>query len=84
MALSDEQKQVVATWVAAGDNLSAVQRKLAEQFKISMTYMDVRFLVDDLNLKLKDAKPKADMTIGKPEAGEAARTPGRRTFPKKQ
>ena len=25
-----------------------------------MTYMDVRFLVDDLNLRLKDAAPKVD------------------------
>ncbi len=60
MSLSPEQKQAVATWVAAGDNLSAVQKKLAEQFKVSMTYRDVRFLVDDLDLALKDAAPKVD------------------------
>lgn len=60
MTLTPEQKQAVANWVAAGDNLSAVQKKLLEQFKISLTYMDVRFLVDDLNLALKDAAPKAD------------------------
>jgi hypothetical protein len=60
MSLSAEQKQTVAGWVAAGDNLSAVQKKLAEQFKISMTYRDVRFLVDDLNLELKDPAPKVD------------------------
>jgi hypothetical protein len=60
MTLSPEQKQTVASWVAAGDNLSSVQKKLAEQFKISMTYRDVRFLVDDLNLELKDPAPKAD------------------------
>jgi hypothetical protein len=60
MTLTPEQKQAVASWVAAGDNLSAVQKKLVEQFKISMTYRDVRFLVDDLNLALKDAAPKVD------------------------
>ena len=60
MSLSPEQKQTVASWVAAGDNLSAIQKKLSEQFKISMTYMDVRFLVDDLDLTLKDAAPKVD------------------------
>ena len=48
MSLTPEQKQAVASWVAAGDNLSLVQKKLTEQFKVSMTYMDVRFLVDDL------------------------------------
>ncbi len=60
MSLTPEQKQTVASWVAAGDNLSAVQKKLAEQFKVSLTYRDVRFLVDDLNLELKDPAPKVD------------------------
>ncbi|MBC8010484.1 MAG: hypothetical protein H7067_10355 [Burkholderiales bacterium] len=60
MSLTPEQKATVSTWIAAGDNLSAVQKKLREQFQISMTYMDVRFLVDDLNLTLKDPAPKAD------------------------
>lgn len=62
MTLSPEQKQAVASWVAAGDNLSTVQKKLAEQFKLSLTYMDVRFLVDDLGLELKNATPKASAT----------------------
>jgi hypothetical protein len=60
MTLTPEQKISVSEWVAAGDNLYAVQKKLADQFKVSMTYMDVRFLVDDLNLQLKDPAPKAD------------------------
>ena len=60
MTLTPEQKQAVSQWVAAGDNLSAIQKKLSDQFKVSMTYMDVRFLVDDLNLALKDPTPKAD------------------------
>jgi hypothetical protein len=62
MTLTPEQKQAVSAWVAAGDNLSVVQKKLSEQFKISMTYRDVRFLVDDLGLELKNAAPKADAT----------------------
>ncbi|MFZ9682255.1 MAG: hypothetical protein ACO3DQ_03505 [Cephaloticoccus sp.] len=57
MSLTPEQKQAVAGWVAAGDNLSNVQKKLREEFQIAMTYMDVRFLVDDLELTLKDPPP---------------------------
>jgi hypothetical protein len=73
MNLTPEQKQAVATWVAAGDNLSALQKKLMEQFQVSMTYRDVRFLVDDLNLELKDAAPKVDASdVSKPAA---AKTP---------
>ncbi len=60
MSLTPEQKQVVAQWVTEGDNLSIVQKKLLEEFEITMTYMDVRFLVDDLELTLKDAAPKVD------------------------
>ncbi|MGC4071582.1 MAG: hypothetical protein QM760_03560 [Nibricoccus sp.] len=85
MALTPEQKQTVASWVAAGDNLSAIQKKLSEQFKISMTYMDVRFLVDDLDLSLKDAAPKVDTSDvskaqpAKPKspAAKAPAAPGR-------
>lgn len=60
MSLTPEQKKAVSDWVASGDNLSNVQKKLLEQFKVSMTYRDVRFLVDDLDLALKDAAPKID------------------------
>jgi hypothetical protein len=62
MSLTPEQKAAVSSWIAAGDNLSAVQKKLRDQFQVSMTYMDVRFLVDDLNLTLKDPTPKADVS----------------------
>ncbi len=62
MPITPEQKAAVASWVAAGDNLSAVQKKLTEQFKVSLTYRDVRFLVDDLNLELKDPAPKVDLS----------------------
>jgi len=73
MTLTPEQKQAVSTWVAAGDNLSAIQKKLSEQFKVSMTYMDVRFLVDDLNLALKDPTPKVDTSdITKAQAARPA------------
>jgi hypothetical protein len=74
MPLTPEQKQTVAAWVAAGDNLSAVQKKLAEHFKISMTYRDVRFLVDDLNLELKDPAPKVDTS-------DVSKTPPRPAAP---
>ena len=73
MTLTPEQKQTVASWVAAGDNLSAIQKKLADQLKVSMTYMDVRFLVDDLGLELKNAAPKADAS----DLAKAAKAPAR-------
>ena len=79
MTLTPEQTKAVSEWVAAGDNLYAVQKKLADELKISMTYKDVRFLVDDLNLQLKDPKPKADasdVSKGAPAAAPAPAAPG--------
>ena len=81
MSLTPEQKQTVATWVAAGDNLSTVQKKLIEQFKVSMTYMDVRFLVDDLGLELKNATPKADTSDVTKAAPPAGMVPPSRSTP---
>lgn len=54
MEIGPEHRQVVAAWIEDGLSLAEVQRKLSEEFKISMTYMDVRFMVDDLELSLKD------------------------------
>lgn len=77
MTLTPEQKAAVSDWIAAGDNLSSVQKKLREQFSVSMTYMDVRFLVDDLNLNLKDPAPKADANdVTKPVPPSGSRAPG--------
>jgi hypothetical protein len=78
MTLTPEQKAAVATWVTAGDNLSVVQKKLNDQFKLSLTYRDVRFLVDDLDLTLKDPAPKVDttdVTKAQPAAKPAAEKP---------
>lgn len=60
MELTSEQQVTVTQWVQAGDDLSAIQKRLKEELGISMTYMDVRFLVDDLNLALLDKESKPD------------------------
>jgi hypothetical protein len=75
MSLTPEQAATVSNWVAAGDNLSTIQKKLREQFSVALTYMDVRFLVDDLNLQLKDAPKKvdaSDVTKTQPKPAPAA------------
>lgn len=86
MQLTPEQKTAVASWVAAGDNLSVVQKKLADEFKISLTYRDVRFLVDDLDLALKDPAPKVDTSdvtkaqAPKPAAAAKGAAPEKKGF----
>lgn len=55
MNLSDEQKSVVCQWVSEGESIARIQNLLKEQFSIGLTYMDVRFLVDDLGVTYKDS-----------------------------
>jgi len=57
MNLDDVQRQRVTAWVLAGAKLSEIQNRLAEEFGLKLTYMEVRFLVDDLKLTLKDPEP---------------------------
>lgn len=57
MNLTDEQRQRVAAWIAQGAKLSEVQNRLASELGIKLTYMEARFLVDDLKLTPKDPEP---------------------------
>ena len=54
MQLTDEQKKAVARWVEEGCSLAEIQKKLAEEFHVSATYMDVRLLVIDLGLEIRE------------------------------
>jgi hypothetical protein len=55
MNLTDEQKQVVSQWVTEGESIAKIQNLLKEHFNVGLTYMDVRFLVDDLGVVYKDS-----------------------------
>ncbi|MBN8248936.1 MAG: hypothetical protein J0L84_16025 [Verrucomicrobia bacterium] len=57
MQLTAEQQQQVRQWVADGLKLSEVQKRLETEFGLRPTYMDVRFLVDDLRVMPKDPDP---------------------------
>lgn len=60
MTLTDEQKAAVAGWIGEGVSLSEVQKRLEADFEIRMTYMDLRFMVDDLDLEIQSEAPKFD------------------------
>ncbi len=71
MNLDEAQRKRVAEWIAQGLKLSEIQSRLASDLGVSMTYMDVRLLVDDLKLTPKDAEPAkaVSATISGPAAG---------------
>jgi len=59
MKLDDNQRLAVGKWIAEGAKLSEIQNRLAAEFGLKLTYMEARFLVDDLKLTPKDPeRPK--------------------------
>ena len=64
MNLDEGQRRKVAEWIEQGLKLSEIQDKLAADLGVRMTYMEVRFLIDDLKLRPKDILPVATLAIG--------------------
>jgi hypothetical protein len=64
MKLDPSQQEQVAKWAADGDSLSDIQKKIATELGLKMTYMETRFLVEDLEVPLSDGEPE------EPEAKE--------------
>ncbi len=72
MELQEEQKAKVRAWAAEGCGLSEIQRRMSEELGITMTFMDVRFLVLDLGVEIKDRheEPKEKTALQADVAGE--------------
>lgn len=67
MEPSAEQKVAIASWVRGGASIAAVQERLARDFGLSLTYMETRFLVDDLDLSLQEQEaPSAPDGLSSP------------------
>lgn len=94
MNLDQSQKQKVSAWIAEGLKLAEIQKRLVSEFGVNLTYMEVRFLVDDLKLVPKDpavpqapVAPKAEPALppppgtGTPASAAAGGMPGPETTP---
>jgi hypothetical protein len=68
MSLTDDQKKQVTQWLQGGAKLSDVQTRIEKEFGLRMTYMDVRFLVDDLKVLPKDAEQPKSLEPALPKA----------------
>jgi len=69
MNLNDAQKKSVVEWIAQGMKLSEIQRRINSEFGIVMTYIEVRFLVDDLKLTPKDPEPPKPVELAGRQSG---------------
>jgi len=57
MNLDEAQRQKVVAWIAQGLKLAEIQNRLISECGLTLTYMEVRMLVDDLKLMPKDPEP---------------------------
>lgn len=64
MELSQEQKETVKTWVEQkGLTPAEVQKKIAAEFNIHFTYLEIRLLISELDCTLKDREPHTDKQL---------------------
>lgn len=81
MNLTDEQKNTIRQWLDEGLSVADVQSKLDNEFKVSMTYMEVRFLLDDLKatpidpVEPEPEKPEEPPATAAPDPSPAAPAP---------
>lgn len=77
MNLDDAQKQQVAAWISQGLKLAEIQQRLTQEFGVRMTYMEVRLLMSELELKPKDVlQPPAPAADLLKNSAHAANAPG--------
>lgn len=60
MKLNEEQISQIKKILAEGASISDVQKYISENFSLSMTFMDTRFLLDDLDLEIKKEEKLAE------------------------
>jgi len=64
MNLDQTQRQKIQEWLEQGLKLGDIQKKLAAEFSVNITYMELRFLLDDLKLKPKEQAPPPSPPTG--------------------
>ncbi|CAI8277121.1 MAG: Uncharacterised protein [Opitutia bacterium UBA7350] len=69
MQLTEEQLEAVKDWVRAGESLATIQNRLRETMNVAMTYMEVRFLLDDLDV-VSEVVETPEVEEGLEEAAE--------------
>ncbi len=70
-SLSSEQIATIQSWADEGDGLSEIQSKLGSEFDAKVTYLETRFLLEDLGVELKkDPVPEPEPEVEEEEAAE--------------
>ena len=74
-SLSPEQISQIQAWADEGDGFPEIQKKLRDEFEIRITYLETRFLLEDLKIELKPApepepEPEPEVVADEVPAGD--------------
>jgi len=70
-SLTAEQIATIQSWADEGDGLSEIQSKLGSEFEAKVTYLETRFLLEDIGVELKkEPEPEPEPEVEE-EAEEA-------------
>lgn len=58
--LTQDQQEAVEKWAEEGANLNEIQGRLKSEFGLTLTYLDARLLITDLEIKLREKKKDAE------------------------
>lgn len=76
MKLEPAQEMKVREWIEQGLKVADIQSRLADELGLKLTYMEARFLLDDLRLQPKDPLPPPSPTLPNPAGPAAGAKPG--------
>lgn len=62
MKLEPHQIAAVTQWYAEGASLSDIQKRLKSEFELTLTYLDVRLLADQLKLTREEPEPEPQLS----------------------
>ncbi len=69
-SLTDDQVSQIRQWAEAGDGVPEIQKKLREECGLRVTYLETRFLLEDLKIELKPTpEPEAPKPAEEDEEG---------------
>lgn len=51
-SLTEDQVSKIRSWAESGDGVPEIQKKLRDEFDIRVTYLETRFLLEDLKIDL--------------------------------
>lgn len=77
-SLTEEQIATIQSWADGGDGLSEIQSRLGSELDAKVTYLETRFLLEDIGVELKkepEPEPETEEEAGQDESADSEALP---------